>query len=138
MLVAVVGHHLTGGSRNHELVERGGRLVETTTTAAVYRLYVVGTPGRVVPGLVRCGPAHPLAGAAIEVELWSLPARHIGSLLSAVGPPLGLGRVLLADGREVLGFLCEGYVASAALDITVSGGWRAHLAATAGLASPRN
>jgi allophanate hydrolase len=125
-----VGHHLTGGSRNHELVERGGWLLETTTTSAVYRLYVVGYQAHSAPGLVRCGPADPAGGAPIEVELWVLPARHVGSLLSTVNSPLGLGRVELADGRDVLGFLCEGYVASEALDITAAGSWRAYLAAS--------
>jgi allophanate hydrolase len=131
VMLAVVGHHLTRGPRNHELVERGGRLLETTTTAAAYRLYAVGRPPHVVPGLVRCGPADPTAGAAIEVEVWGMPSQLIGSLLSRITSPLGLGQVELADGREVLGFLCEGYVVADALDITAGGGWRAHLAASA-------
>jgi allophanate hydrolase len=32
--------------------------------------------------------------------------------------------VLLADGREVTGFLCEAYATTGAEDITASGGWR--------------
>jgi allophanate hydrolase len=32
--------------------------------------------------------------------------------------------VVLDDGAEVTGFLCEAYAAAGATDITASGGWR--------------
>ena len=38
--------------------------------------------------------------------------------------PLGLGRVELADGREVPGFVCEAYAAEGAEDITWAGSRR--------------
>ena len=114
--LAVVGLHLSGEPRNNELLERGATLVGPARTAPCYRLYRLPSG---VPGLVRGD-----AGSAIDVELWQLSAATIGSLLAGVRAPLGLGRVLLADGREVTGFLCEAYAATGAEDITASGGWR--------------
>jgi allophanate hydrolase len=115
--LAVVGLHLQGEPRNGELIERGGTLVGAARTAPCYRLYRLPSG---VPGLVRG------AGRQIDVELWQLPAAEVGGLLAGVRAPLGFGRVLLDDGREVTGFLCEAYAAAGAEDITDSGGWRAY------------
>ena len=65
----------------------------------------------------------------IAVEVWALPQAAVGSFLALIPPPLGLGRVELADGRQVHGFLCESHALRGALDITALGGWRAYLAA---------
>jgi allophanate hydrolase len=66
-------------------------------------------------------------GGAIEVEVWSLPAAQVGAFLRQVPAPLGLGTVTLADGSDVVGFLCESHVIQGARDITPLGGWRAYL-----------
>jgi allophanate hydrolase len=58
-------------------------------------------------------------------------AAALGALLSEVPSPLAIGRVQLADGSEVTGFVCEGHAAADAEDVTVHGGWRAYLAASA-------
>ncbi|TVQ38965.1 MAG: allophanate hydrolase [Geminicoccaceae bacterium] len=124
--LVVCGAHMRGLALNHQLTERGGRFVEAARTAPCYRLYALaGTPSR--PGMVRVAPAE---GAAIEVELWDLPAEAIGGLLSLVPAPLGFGQVHLADGRSRHGFVCEAIAAADGIDITHLGGWRAHLAAT--------
>jgi allophanate hydrolase len=119
MTIAVVGLHLAGEPRNHELLDRGATLVASVRTAPFYRLYRLPSG---VPGMVR-DDAH---GAAIDLELWRLPATAVGSLLTGVAGPLGLGRVALADGSEVTGFLCEAYATAGALDITAAGGWRTY------------
>jgi allophanate hydrolase len=124
LVVAVVGLHLRGEARHHELVERGARFHGAHRTAPLYRLYHL--PGG-APGLVRVGSG----GAAIEVELWWLPADAVGGLLAGVGAPLTLGRVRLNDGSEPAGFLCEAYAVDAARDITHFGGWRAYQAVRA-------
>ena len=93
-----------------------------TTTAAEYRLYALPTsPPK--PGLVRT----PADGAAIEVEVWAIDAAGLGEFVAAIPAPLGVGKVLLADGTEVTGFLCEPHAIEGAPDITAYGGWRTYL-----------
>ncbi|MEU0338893.1 allophanate hydrolase [Streptomyces bobili] len=120
--VAVAGAHLTGQPLNPQLLTLGAVLDRTTTTAPVYRLHALRTtPPK--PGLVHVGGG----GAPVEVEVWRLPAAGLGALLSALPRPMSLGRVTLADGTELPGFLCEPSALTDAQDITAYGGWRAYL-----------
>ncbi|CAM5658527.1 allophanate hydrolase [Streptomyces canus] len=120
--LAVVGAHLTGQPLNPQLLALGARLDRTTTTAPVYRLHALRTtPPK--PGLVHVGEG----GAAIEAEVWRLPAEGLGRLLTALPRPMTLGRVQLADGTEVPGFLCEPSALRDAEDITSYGGWRSYV-----------
>ncbi|WP_411888006.1 allophanate hydrolase [Hydrocarboniphaga effusa] len=123
MSIVVCGAHLQGLPLNHQLIERGGRLVQATRTAPNYRLHALpgGPPQR--PALVRAAD-----GVAIEVEVWEVASTEVGSLLAAIGAPLGLGKVLLADGTLETGFICEHGALAGAEDISVHGGWRAWLA----------
>ncbi|WBB89296.1 allophanate hydrolase [Verrucosispora sp. WMMC514] len=132
VLIAVVGRHLAGESRNAELTERGATLAGAARTAPRYRLYRLETAdGAGLPGLVRVADTDP-DGHPIEVELWRLPVAAVGELLAGVPAPLSLGWVRLHDGRDVLGFLCEAYaVDSGAEDISAAGGWRAYRRAAA-------
>lgn len=128
--VAVCGAHLQGQPLNAQLAQRGARLVALTRTAPIYRFYALhgGPPQR--PALVRAGAGE--AGAAIEVEVWELPARHFGSFVAAIPAPLGIGSTVLEDGTTVPGFICETAGLAEARDITQHGGWRAFLASHAG------
>jgi len=121
--VAVCGAHLRGLPLNHQLSERGGFLLATTHTAPLYRLHALpgGPPFR--PGLVRVTDN----GASIEIEIWALPTEAYGSFVAGIPAPLGIGSVLLADGRSVQGFVCEAYALAGAEDITHLGGWRRYL-----------
>lgn len=121
--LVVCGAHLSGLPLNPQLTDRGGRLVAATESAPAYRLYALpgGPPKR--PGMIRVSEG----GAAIAVEVWELPERHVGSFLAGIPAPLGLGRVELADGSWETGFICEGFAAGGAEDITALGGWRAYL-----------
>ncbi len=123
--VAVCGAHLSGLPLNHQLIERGAELLERTRTAPTYRLLALpgGPPAR--PGLQRTAQG----GAAIEVEIWRVPEAAFGSFVAGIPAPLGIGKVLLTDGRQVCGFICEGHGLEGAEDITHFGGWRAYLAA---------
>ncbi len=76
------------------------------------------------PGLVHGGES---AGAGIEAEVWRLPAAGLGRLLADLPRPMALGRVELADGTHVPGFLCEPAALEGAEDITEYGGWRGYL-----------
>lgn len=123
--VALVGAHMAGLLLNPQITGLGGRFLEATETASCYRLFALadGPPAR--PGLLRVAAD----GAPIAVELWSLPAESIGALLAQIPSPLGLGRVCLVDGRNVVGFLAEAAGLDDAEDITGYGGWRAYLSA---------
>lgn len=129
--LAVVGAHLSGQPLNGQLLALGGRFVRTTTTAPVYRMYALDTtPPK--PGLVRARKG----GAAIEAEMWRLPAEGLGALLAALPRPMALGSVELADGSSVPGFLCEPEALDGAREITAYGGWRAALPTLAGPDAP--
>lgn len=119
--VAVCGAHLSGMPLNPQLTSRGARLVAATRTAPLYRLHALPDGKR--PGLMRVAEGE--TGAAIEVEVWELPAARFGSFVAAIPAPLGIGRTVLADGTEVCGFICEAAGLAGATDITSYGGWRA-------------
>lgn len=125
--LAVCGAHMQDLPLNGQLCDRGAYLVQRTRTAADYRLFALpgGPPER--PGLIRV----PSGGAPIEVEIWALPVEQMGSFVTGIPAPLGIGRVQLQDGAEVSGFICEGHAATGAADITRFGGWRAYLASIA-------
>ena len=122
--VAVVGAHLAGMPLNSELQSLGARLLEATRTAADYRLLLLGAMDPPRPGLLRVERE----GAAIETEIWALPARAYGSFIAAMPAPLSTGTIRLGDGRTVQGFLVESAAAAGASDISSFGGWRAYLA----------
>jgi allophanate hydrolase len=121
--VVVVGAHMSGLPLNKQLTDRGGRLERAARTAPHYRLFALpgGPPHR--PGLVRTRDG----GASIELEVWSLPRGRLGSFVTEIPAPLGIGTVTLEDGSSVQGFLCESYATADAKDITTFGGWRAYL-----------
>lgn len=122
--VVVCGAHLQGLALNHQLRDRGARLVRATQTAPGHRLYALpgGPPFR--PALVRDA-----SGRCIDVEVWEMPASELASFLDGIGAPLGLGKVELADGSVENAFICEQGALGSARDITDFGGWRAYLAA---------
>ena len=67
------------------------------------------------------------AGTAIEVEVWDIPVETFGSFVAAVPPPLAIGKLELADGTWVSGFVCEPVGLEGAEDISDHGGWRNYL-----------
>ncbi len=123
--LAVVGAHLTGMPLNPQLTGPGGVCLGEAATAPSYRLYAL--KGTVPP---KPGMAHDpgFQGPGLAVELWALPPAAFGAFVAAIPAPLGIGKVLLADGRAVCGFLCEGHALEGAEEITAFGGWRAYLA----------
>lgn len=124
MDVVVCGAHMSGLALNHQLLEREGLMIAQTTSSEHYRLYALpgGPPFR--PGMIRDEEN----GAAIDVEVWRLPQKHFGSFMLGIPQPLGIGRVELANGDWKNGFICEGYAAADAKDITSLKSWRAFMA----------
>jgi allophanate hydrolase len=58
-----------------------------------------------------------------------MPTEQLGTFVAGIAPPLGIGTLRLAGGRQVKGFLCESIAARRSPDITAHGGWRAYLRA---------
>jgi allophanate hydrolase len=119
--VAVVGAHLTGQPLNHQLSDRGARLVRTARTSGGYSFYSLANTSPPKPGLVFDGRG----AGGIEVEVWEMDAAAFGSFVALIPAPLGIGTVTLDDGSAVKGFLCEAHAVQGAEDITAWGGWRA-------------
>jgi allophanate hydrolase len=119
--VAVVGAHLSGLPLNFQLTQRHARLVTVTRTAPKYCFYALPDGKR--PGLIKVAQG----GAAIECEIWELPASEFGSFVAGIPAPLGIGKLELEGGSSVNGFICEGIGVEGATDISAYGGWRAWL-----------
>ncbi|GDY11736.1 allophanate hydrolase [Planctomycetota bacterium] len=122
LTLAVCGAHLRGMPLHRQLLDLNARFLEETRTAATYRLFrLPTTPAK--PALVRVTAN----GAPITVELYAIAAADLGRLMATVAAPLGIGRITLADGRAVHGFLGEAAATAGCADITAAGGWREHL-----------
>lgn len=118
--LAVCGAHMSGLPLNYQLAERDGILLEKTTTSANYRLFALQGSAPRRPGLQRDESSN----TQIELEVWSLPSYTVGPLLEKIPPPLGLGKVELADGRWVNSFICEPWGIQSGEDISDLGSWR--------------
>ena len=122
--VAVCGAHMSGLPLNKDLLALGATLVGACRTSASYRFYRLPGTGVARPGLVRVAGN----GASVDGEIWRLPTEAVGAFLASIPQPLGLGDVMLDDGRRLKGFLCEAVATKGATDITEHGGWRRYLA----------
>lgn len=123
--IVVVGAHLSGMPLNHELTSVGGIPLGEVRTAPDYRFYALAGTVPPKPGLVR-DPG--FAGPGILAEEWALPPAAFGAFVARIPAPLGVGKVMLDDGRQVTCFLCENHALQGATEITGFGGWRAYRA----------
>lgn len=117
----VVGAHMRGQPLSHQMRSRGAVFIAAMYTAPVYKFFALGGPGVARPGLVRTSSN----GVAVKGELWAMPLEHLGTFTSGIAAPLGIGKVELADGQLVTGFICEAAGAANARDISSFGSWRA-------------
>ena len=122
--IAVVGAHLSGLPLNHELTGAGGVLLRATRTTNDYRLFALPNTTPAKPGMLRVAEG---AGAAIEVEIWSLDPGAFGAFVAKIPAPLGIGTLRLADGTTPKGFLVEAEAVWGGTDISQYGGWRRYL-----------
>ncbi len=120
MILAVNGTLMRGLELNPHMLEAGGTFVSEGITAPVYRLWSIHDA---YPGMVRAESG----GSGIAIELWELSTEGILQLLSGEPKGLCLGKVILADGRIVLGILAETHILENCLEITHFGGWRKYL-----------
>lgn len=117
--IAVFGAHLAGQPLNGALLALGGVLRRPCRTRPVYRMLAL--PGAVErPALIRVADG----GGSLEGEVWALPSDALAAFLQTIGPPLGLGTVLLEEGPSI-GFISEAMLPEGAVDITPHGSWRA-------------
>ncbi len=118
----VCGAHMQDLALNWQLRERGAQLLEKTTTANAYRMFVIdGSTQR--PGLIRDNNN----GMAIEIEIWSIDKSELGSFVAEIPSPLGIGKVETIDGYYLPGFICEAFAIEGSKEISKQGGWRKYL-----------
>jgi len=120
--VVVCGAHLEGLALHWQLADRGAVFRWKTTTSSDYRLYVMPPAGSIPP-------RHDAGnGATIEVEVWELKPSDFGDFVSKIPAPLGIGKITLANGEQLPGFIAEPRAVTGSEEITRFGGWRAWLA----------
>ncbi len=113
MKIAVCGLHKKGYPLESQLVELGAMYLESTRTAACYKLYELDTiPAK--PGMIKSVEG----GESIAVDIYEMPIENFGKLMLRISAPLCLGMVELSSGENVAGFLCEDYQTAKAKDIT--------------------
>jgi gamma-glutamylcyclotransferase (GGCT)/AIG2-like uncharacterized protein YtfP len=117
ILLAVNGTLMRGLELNGTMLKAGARFVREARTRPQYRLYSIGD---VHPAMLRVSSG----GAAIELELWEVPPPALAAILLAEPAGLCVGKVVLADGAEVLGVLGEPWLCEGRPEITRHGGWR--------------
>ncbi len=78
------------------------------------------------PGPASSTPGRP--GRRHRRGLWDAPDELVRQLAVDTEAPLKIGRVRLEDGRTVAGFAADVAEVGNATDISVAGGWRAHIA----------
>jgi gamma-glutamylcyclotransferase (GGCT)/AIG2-like uncharacterized protein YtfP len=122
VLLAVNGTLMRGLELNGNLLAAGATFVRETRTAPAYRLWSIGDRH---PAMVRVREG----GAAIAVEVWSVPPEGLAGILLEEPAGLSIGKVTLEDGTEALGVLGEPALCEGMPEITAHGGWRAYLAA---------
>lgn len=119
VLLAVNGTLMRGLELNPNLLNAGATFVQETTTEPAYRIWSIHDRH---PAMVRVRDG----GVAVAVEVWSVPAPALATILLQEPPGLSIGKVRLADGSVVLGVLGEPILCEGQPEITVHGGWRAY------------
>jgi hypothetical protein len=119
--LAVNGTLMRGLELNGNMLAAGAAFVGEAATAPLYRLWSVGDRH---PAMLRVADG----GRAIALEIWEVPPEGLAAILQQEPPGLAIGKVLLADGAEVLGVLGEPFIVDGQREITAHGGWRAYIA----------
>ena len=120
--LAVNGTLMRGLELNANMLGTGATFVREARTVPAYRLWSIGDRH---PAMIRVEHG----GAAIAVEVWSVPPEGLAAILLKEPAGLSIGKVRLEDGRETLGVLGEPALCEGMREITAYGGWRAYVAA---------
>jgi len=123
VLLAVNGTLMRGLKLSPNMATAGATFVRDAMTEPVYRLWSINDDH---PAMVRVTDG---TGVKVAVEVWSVPAAGLASILLNEPPGLCVGKVRLDDGSIVLGVLGEPALVEGHREITAYGGWRAYIAA---------
>ena len=125
LLLAVNGTLMRGLELNPNLLAVGASFVRETSTEPAYRLWSINDRH---PAMVRVTNG----GVTVAVEVWTVPAAGLATILLQEPAGLTVGKVKLADGSEVLGVLGEPALCEGQREITRFGGWRSYLTESKG------
>jgi hypothetical protein len=123
VFLAVNGTLMRGLKLSPNMAAAGATFVRDAMTESVYRLWSINDDH---PAMVRVTDGN---GVKVAVEVWSVPAAGLASILLNEPPGLCVGKVRLDDGSIVLGVLGEPALVEGHREITPYGGWRAYIAA---------
>jgi hypothetical protein len=121
VLLAVNGTLMRGLELNPNLLAVKATFVREAVTERAYRLWSISDRH---PAMIRVKTG----GVLVAVEVWSVPAAGLASILLNEPPGLSIGKIKLWDGSEVLGVLGEPILCEGQKEITEYGGWRNYLA----------
>lgn len=117
--LVVCGLHMRGFPLEKEMRAHGAEFAYETKTSSDYLLYELHTEPR-KPGLFRSNEC----GQPIDVEVWRIPDKKLSQFIQTIPYPLAIGKVVLENGVEKLGFVCQKYSAEKKKNITHYGSWR--------------
>ena len=127
VLLAVNGTLMRGLELEPNLVNLGATFVREDRTEPAYRLYSIND---IHPAMVRV-PANATNGVSVAVEIWSVPADGISTLLGKEPPGLSIGKAKLQNGSIVLGVIAEPALVVGMKDISnYNGSFRDYIART--------
>jgi carbamate kinase len=126
VLLAVNGTLMRGLKLNPNMLAAGATFVREAATEPAYRLWTINDEH---PAMIRVTDG---SGAAVQLEVWSVPAAGLAGILLNEPPGLAIGKVRLADGSTVLGVLGENALVEGQHEITAHGGWRNYMKSKTG------
>jgi hypothetical protein len=127
VLLAVNGTLMRGLELEPNLVNLGATFVREDRTEPAYRLYSIND---IHPAMVRV-PANATNGVSVAVEIWSVPADGVATLLGKEPPGLSIGKAKLQNGSIVLGVIAEPALVVGMKDISnYKGSFRDYIART--------
>jgi Allophanate hydrolase C-terminal domain len=128
VLLAVNGTLMRGLELEPNLVNLGATFVREDRTEPAYRLYSIND---IHPAMVRVPPANATNGVSVAVEIWSVPADGVATLLEKEPPGLSIGKAKLQNGTVVLGVIAEPALVVGMKDISsYNGSFRDYIART--------
>ena len=127
VLIAVYGTLMRGLELEPNLVNLGATFVREDRTEPAYSLYSVND---IHPAMVTSSGQCNQRCVPVAVEIWSVPADGVATLLSKE-PGLSIGKIKLQNGTTMLGVLAEPALEVGRKDISnFDGSWREYIAQT--------